>query len=52
MSINLKSKKIYPILLEASVALINSNDGNQNNTGFLVLSGMAEGCHQKLKKNL
>ena len=52
MSINLKTKKIYPILLEAAVALINSDDTNQNNTGFLVLSGMAEGCQHKLKKNL
>ena len=52
MSISLKSKKIYPVLLEASVSLINSEDINKNNTGFLLLGGMAEGCAEKLKKNL
>ena len=52
LSINLKTKKIYPVLLEAATLLINSADMNQNNTGFLVLSGMAEGCSERLKKNL
>lgn len=44
MSVSLKSKKIYPILLEASTSLINADDVNKNNTGFLLLGGMAEGC--------
>ena len=52
MSINLKAKKIYPILFDAAITLINSADINQNNTGFLVLAGMAEGCSERLKKNL
>ena len=38
--------------MEAATALINSNDVNQNNTGFLILGSMSEGCSEKLKKNL
>lgn len=44
MAISLRSKKIYPILLEAATTLINSDDINKSNTGFLLLGGMAEGC--------
>lgn len=40
------------MLFEASTALINSNDKNQANTGFLILGAMCEGCSDKLKKNL
>ena len=52
LSINIKAKKIYPVLFEAATALINSNDKNQANTGFLILGSMSEGCNDKLKKNL
>lgn len=40
MSITIKAKKIYPVLFEAANALINSNDTNQANTGFLILGSM------------
>lgn len=52
MSVSIKTKKIYPILLEASIALINADDVNKNNTGYLLLGSMAEGCSERLKKNL
>lgn len=52
LSINIKAKKIYPVLFEAATALINSADKNQANTGFLILGSMSEGCNDKLKKNL
>lgn len=52
LSITIKAKKIYPVLFEAATSLINSNDKNQANTGFLILGSMAEGCSDKLKKNL
>lgn len=48
----MKSKKIYPILFQAATTLINSTDYNQNNTGFLVLAAMTEGCRDRMKKNL
>lgn len=41
MAINIKTKKIYPVLFESITALINSNDIHQMNTGFLVLAGCA-----------
>ena len=37
LAIDVKPKKIYPVLFEAAVKLINSEDPNQANTGFLVL---------------
>lgn len=37
MAITIKPKKIYPVLFDAAVALINSNDPDKMNTGFLVL---------------
>jgi Ni2+-binding GTPase involved in maturation of urease and hydrogenase len=44
LAITIKPKKIYPVLFEAAVALINSEDINKMNTGFLVLGAMCEGC--------
>jgi hypothetical protein len=41
LSINIKAKKIYPVLFEAATSLINSNDKNQANTGFLILGSMS-----------
>lgn len=52
MAINIKAKRIYPILFESVTAMINSNDIHQMNTGFLVLAGCSEGCFDRLKKNL
>lgn len=52
LAMNLKAKKIYPVLLEATIACINSTDVNQNHTGFLVLSATTEGCADRVKKNL
>jgi hypothetical protein len=39
-------------LLEAATKLINSEDIHKNNTGFLLLGSMAQGCSERLKKNL
>ena len=52
MAINLRSKKIYPVLLDASMSFINSDDPNRCNTGFLVLSATTEGCADRVRKNL
>jgi hypothetical protein len=41
LSINIKAKKIYPVLFEAATALINSSNKNQANTGFLILGSMS-----------
>ena len=40
------------MLFEAAVKLINSEDPNQANTGFLVLGAACEGCAEKVKRNL
>ena len=50
LAMTIKPKKIYPVLFEAAVALINSEDINKMNTGFLVLGAMCEGCSEKIKK--
>ena len=34
------------------MALINSDDINKMNTGFLVIGATCEGCAEKVKKNL
>jgi hypothetical protein len=52
LAITIKPKKIYPVLFEAAVNLIKSEDTNQINTGFLVLGAICEGCAEKVKKNL
>jgi hypothetical protein len=52
LGITIKPKKIYPVLFEAAVNLIKSEDTNQINTGFLVLGAICEGCADKVKKNL
>lgn len=52
LAVSIKSKKIYPVLFEAAIALINSEDVNKMNTGFLVLGATCEGCAEKVKKNL
>jgi hypothetical protein len=52
MSINMKPKKIYPVLFEAVTVLINSDDVHKMNTGYLILGSMSEGCSDKVKKNL
>jgi high-affinity nickel permease len=44
LAVSIKSKKIYPVLFEAAIALINSEDVNKMNTGFLVLGATCEGC--------
>ena len=52
-AVNLKSKKIYPVMFEAAVSFINAeNDLHKNNTGFLILSATTEGCGDRVKKNL
>lgn len=40
LAITVKPKKIYPVLFEAAVNLIKSEDTNQINTGFLVLGAI------------
>jgi len=52
LAVTLKPKKIYPVLFEAAVALINSEDCDKMNTGFLVLGSACEGCAEKVKRNL
>jgi hypothetical protein len=52
MAVSIKPKKIYPVLFDAAVALINSEDVNKINTGYLVLGAICEGCAEKIKKNL
>lgn len=39
-------------MLDVVTNLINANDIYQMNTGFLLLGSMAEGCSDRLKKNL
>lgn len=52
LSMNLKPKRIYPVLFEAITNLINSNDIHAMNTGYLVLGSMSEGCSERVKRNL
>lgn len=40
------------MLFEGAIALINSEDVNKINTGYLVLGAICEGCAEKIKKNL
>ena len=44
LCVSLKKKKLlYGLLLEAITTLINSNDGNKMNAGFLILAATSEG---------
>lgn len=40
LAMTIKPKKIYPVLFEGAVVLINSEDVNKINTGFLVLGAI------------
>jgi len=44
LAVTVKPKKIYPVLFEAAVNLVKSEDTNMINTGFLVLGAICEGC--------
>jgi len=49
---NLNSKKIYSSLLQLVENFVHSDDHQKQNSGFLILASMCEGCHQRLSKNL
>jgi len=38
-----KKKPLYALFLETVTALVNSNDGNKMNAGYLILAATSEG---------
>ena len=48
-----QSKKIYPMMMDEIITpLINSNDPNLMNTGFLVMAGLSDGCSERMRRSL
>ena len=47
-----KKKPLYNIFLTAVTRLIDSNDVNQMNAGFLILASITEGLQDLVRRNL
>lgn len=48
----MKTKKFYPIIFDIIVKLIDSEDPNKMNAGFLILASISQACSDRLKRNL
>lgn len=49
---NIKQKKFYPLIFDIIVNLVNSNDVNKMNAGFLIMGSISKFCAERLKRNL